>query len=75
MLSKKLLKLSIIRINSTKILKKSKNKVKYCNVIRSHNMTYDRSNLIETILSLSKIEFSLVIYYLTHLTFLLNLSN
>ena len=48
---------------------------KICNVIKSYNLSRDRSNLIETILYLLKIDFSLVTCYLTYLTFSINFSN
>ena len=43
--------------------------------MRSYNQSRDRSNLIKTILYLPKIDLSLVIYYLTYQTFLVNLPN
>ena len=46
-----------------------------CDIIKSYNQSYDRFNLIKIISYFLKIDFLLVIYHLTYLTFLVNLLN
>ena len=43
--------------------------------MKSYDESHDESNLIKTISYLPKIDFSLVIHYLTYLTFLINFTN
>ena len=43
--------------------------------MKSHDLLYNGSNLIETILYLPKIDLLLVIYYLIYIIFLVNFSN
>ena len=47
----------------------------FCNIIKSHNRSYNGSNLIGTISYFPKIDLSLVIYHLTYLTFLVKFLN
>ena len=43
--------------------------------MKLYDWSHDGFNLIETILYLSKFDLLLVIYHLTYLTFLINLTN
>ena len=46
-----------------------------CNIMRSHDQSRDRSNLMKIILYLPKVDFSLVIRHLIYLTFSVNFLN
>ena len=61
--------------NATELLKLTSKREGNYHIMKLYNQLYDRSNLIQTILYLPKIDLYLVICYFTYLTFLINLIN
>ncbi len=61
--------------NATCLLELVSKREGNCNVMKLHDQLHNGSNLIETILYLSKVDLSLIICHLAYLTFLVNLHN